>query len=672
MRSLRENILKYGTFVLVFILPLLYYSNRMFPHIYPKTFFFYGSVEILGGFWLYSIITDKSYRLSKKSLIFAIPATLYVLWMTLSTVFAINPELAFWGSIARGTGLLTLYHVLLFMIIVMSLVRKYGITYVYSLMQWFVNGGFILALSVWFGSTGFNLSFKSLMTDAGGGLAGNSSLAGAYFVFIIAFIFCLLFSKSNDTRKKKWNITVLTIILFSPLFLDLHAIFLGKSILGTARGALMGIIVGILTTLALYMTLSKQKTLRFLGIFSIVVGIIVFGFIWNRLVTPNTYLHEKFIEVASGTRFIFWDEAQKAMDERPLFGYGPENYMVAFQTYFNPKMVTQKYNHEGWNDRSYNVYYDTGVSGGYPAILFYGLFLGSILYVIYRKKDSDLFSNLQISVIFGLIFGYILQNLFYFDSVLSLMTLFVLGGIIFAVEIDRKPEKDGKNKFNPTLRNIIACVIFIFIIPVWIYFTYRPSQKVKILSEVIVTKIDKPFDKLLSGSVIGDQWDVSGIAHDAYKGFANDPLKTKNNKVVLPYVQKDLSNMIKYLEEIAKVNKYDYRLYISMIHLYSTDIYLGDKKYDPILAKHMLDLLDHARTLAPTNPEVYWGIAQVNAWAEDFKGIEKAYKEAIALDPTIPISHKLLIQFAEASGNKKLYDEALASAKKNIPDFTLN
>jgi hypothetical protein len=149
MKSVRENILKYGTFVLVFVLPLIYYSYRMFPHIYPKTFFFYGSVEILAGFWLYSIILDKGYRLSKKSLIFIIPTTLYVIWMTLSAIFAINPELAFWGSIARGTGLLTIYHVFLFMFIIMSLVRKYGMSYVYSLMQWFVNGGFVLALSVW-------------------------------------------------------------------------------------------------------------------------------------------------------------------------------------------------------------------------------------------------------------------------------------------------------------------------------------------------------------------------------------------------------------------------------------------------------------------------------------------------------------------------------------------
>jgi hypothetical protein len=52
-------------------------------------------------------------------------------------------------------------------------------------------------------------------------------------------------------------------------------------------------------------------------------------------------------------------------------------------------------------------------------------------------------------------------------------------------------------------------------------------------------------------------------------------------------------------------------------------------------------------------------------------GVIGAYEKGIAIDPTLPISHKLLLQFLQGIGNKKLYTEALLRAQKDIPGFTL-
>ena len=46
-----------------------------------------------------------------------------------------------------------------------------------------------------------------------------------------------------------------------------------------------------------------------------------------------------------------------------------------------------------------------------------------------------------------------------------------------------------------------------------------------------------------------------------------------------------------------------------------------------------------------------------------------SYKKAIDLNPNFSTSHDMLIKFAKDTNNKKLYDEALIQAQKDIPGY---
>ena len=192
MVKILDKILKYGSCLLVFLLPLLCFRVFIFPYITTKFFFFYSITEILSVVWIYTIILDTSYRLSKRQLLYFTPLIIYVLWMTISGFLGANPNFSFWSSLSRGTGLLTLYHCLALSLIISSLVKRNGKNYLNSLMFWFINGGFVLGLSLWFGNEGF----KILLSDSnGGGLIGNSSLAATYLIFVLAFCFFFFFLK---------------------------------------------------------------------------------------------------------------------------------------------------------------------------------------------------------------------------------------------------------------------------------------------------------------------------------------------------------------------------------------------------------------------------------------------------------------------------------------------
>ncbi|MCX6754463.1 MAG: O-antigen ligase family protein [Candidatus Nomurabacteria bacterium] len=666
-----NNVLKYGSLILVLILPIFVLGNVTSIYTSPKTYLFYGVVEILTAFWIYTQVVDISYRLSKKTYLYFLPLFCFIFWMTLAGILAVNTHLSFWSSLGRGTGLLTLYHSLAFALIIASLVKRNGSEYLYKLMNWFISGGFILTLSVWTGDEGFHL-FSFLKNSSGGGLMGNSSLASAYLIFILAFGLFILASKPT-TILNKWLIGItIVLILLSPLFISIYGFFMGYGILGSARGSLIGIIVSIAVAITFYLALSKQKVLRVLGVIGIILGIAIFYFSWIQLVTPNTKLHNKFTEVASGTRFVFWDVAQKSMNEHPYFGYGPENYMIAFQEHFYPKISDNEYGHEGWTDRAHNIYYDTGVSGGYPALIFYFLFIFSILYGLYNLRNNKILNNTQIAILGGFLLGYFFQNLFVFDSLNSIMTLFVLAGIVFVIQDEVTHKKNIIKSANSVTKNSIATILFIVLIISLIFFVIRPAQKdfnyYRVINMPVNVRVYH-FVDLLGGSRIGEDLDIGLIANNLYELYSADPMKLKNDSKLLPLAINDIKGFLDYAEVVLKRNKSDVRLDVGVVYLYNTLNFFTGNPYNETLGNHLFKILEDAQNIAPKNPQIYRAMAQIYVWKNDLNGVADAYKKTISLDPSIVSSHVRLIQFAAIIKDQKLYNEAIIQSEKDIPGF---
>jgi len=667
-----NNILKFCSYFLALILPVFTVTSMYFPFFSSKTFLFYAVVEVMTALWIYALIIDSSYRLSRKTLLYFIPLVGFVLWMSIAGVLAINPSLSFWSSLGRGTGLLTLYHCLAFAFIISSLIKHNGSNYIYKLMNWFVSGGFLLAVSVWFGDEGFKAS--SLLKDAaGGGLMGNSSMAAAYLLFILAFGLFLLSSKKRNISKW-WISTEVTIILFSPLFINILGLFSGSGLLGSARGATLGIVIAVVSAFVLYLAFSKKKLFRIFGIVGVALGIVIFSVGWMQLTNPNTALHQKFIDAASNTRFIFATIAERAIVSRPLFGYGPENYPIVFQQNINPEMLLVKNNVEVWTDRAHSIYYDTLISGGYGAVALYALLLLSIIFAIYKLSRKEDFNHIQLSILGGLVIGYVIQNLFVFDSPLSLMIFFVLAAIVFSANDSLSEEKYVLKSVNPVIKSILGIVLVVVCSTSLIFFVFQPVAKVIAYNTSVNTAINprsEQYDGLMGGSRIGEDWDVGGMAYGIYAYYNTNPVKIKNDKSILPNAILDLKALTKYLETVREKNTTDVRLDTSLVFLYNTLNYFSNNPYDEVLGKHLFSILDSAKTISPQNPGIYWCMAQVYLWKGDYKGVEDTYLKAIAIDPNISDSYILLLKFTRNIGDRQLFESTLKEAQKNIPNFTL-
>lgn len=674
MKSFRENIIKYGILLIVFILPLLVTDVFAFPFISIKTFFFYGVVELLFSFWLYTILIDKSYRLTRKQLLFFIPAVLYIIWMSLSGIFAYNPSLSFWGPIERGTGLLTLYHLLAFSILIVSLINHDGKVSINKLLKYFLFGSFILAISVWLGDEGFNLPYSILQKSTGGGLVGNSSYTAAYFIFSLFFCIYVLFEKEISKGWKVFTSIVLFTILFSPLFINIYGLFVNKGVLGSARGAFLGIIVGIGAILLIYLALSKKKVLKILGIIGIFISIVTFAIGWSSLMKPNSYIHNKFINVASDNRFLFWNIAQKSIDDHPYFGYGPENYMIAFEKNFDVKILDDSHGHEAWSDKSHNIYFDTGVSGGYPAIALYGIFLLSIFYGLYKAHKADRISKVQASILGGMLIGYIFQNLFIFDTPVSLVALFMTLGIVFALQKDSNKEKLHKIKSSIVLNNVVASILTVTFVIAFINFSYLPLKKSREFARVMTLNIDQrptEYMDLLKAPYVGNDWDASFFASNIYVSYRDQIKNLKADESIKSYVDADLTSYLEYLNKLAETNKTDYRLRLSMLHLYSIKLNILITKYSTEEFDHILSIADEAHKLSPRDPQVSWDLGFLKFFQGDLNGALVEYRNAVNLDKTSPVSWKMMLNFLKMIEQQKLYDITLTEAQKNIPDFKM-
>jgi tetratricopeptide (TPR) repeat protein len=168
---------------------------------------------------------------------------------------------------------------------------------------------------------------------------------------------------------------------------------------------------------------------------------------------------------------------------------------------------------------------------------------------------------------------------------------------------------------------------------------------------------------------MGEDWDIGGLGYDAYREYAESAVVYRTDPKILPYILKDLTSILAYLDEVALENTTDNRLAMTRVYLYNTLLYFSPNP-DPLLMNQIVAIIGESQKLSPTNPNSYWSLAQVRVWQGDFTGAEKAYKDAVALDPYLPASHRLLVQFAKIIGNERLYQESLADAKKYLPEFT--
>ncbi len=435
--------LKIITFIGIYgglLMPLMFIPVVIFPFVFSKLIFFQVLIGLTFPAYLALAWACPEYRPRKSILYFAFIA--YFVALLFSVIFAADPLRAWWGNQERMNGLFTLLHLFAWLTMTVSLVKTWP--------QWRNILNYLTILGAFMGIVALlQKPFPNLlMFPAGprvGGLLDNPIYQGAYQLFILFFI-VLLWLKTKSRGWKTWYV-IATIISMSAMFA------------AGSRGPFMGLMFGAVVSAIAVGVMYKNTKVRAALFGSIGLAAVIYLAIVTVGVKTATFQSlqtayptaTRIFSLQTGTagRFIAWDIAWQAFLERPLTGYGLDNFHIAFNKYYNPNSLRSGY-YETWFDRAHNTVMDvfsmTGILG---FLTFAGIWIGMYYTVISarRKKYLDIPTT---AVLLGLPAGYFLQNIFVFDHPAAFSMSYLLYALIicsgFAVFAGHEEKVAGKNK----------------------------------------------------------------------------------------------------------------------------------------------------------------------------------------------------------------------------------
>lgn len=642
-----EKTLSFLALTALFLTPLAFFSGRLFPFITSKTFFFMGFAELCFFLWVYVIATVPEYRLSKKQLQwFLIPGALLVT-LTISALMAPNQNMAFWSSFERGTGLIFLYHCFAFSFVIASLVRVHGQEFFSKVLQVVFYSGIIVALSTFISAHVINIPSLFLLgkTDSAD-LFGNSSHSAAYLLFSLFLGCVLVFHQYRKKRSLFWILLGMGIIFLSPL-------------LDHARAVLGGIVVGAFVSVCIWLIIKQGKRMhRIAG--SVMLGLILIGTasVSILVLKPTTRLHQAFIAATTDSRFIFWDTAIQGIKERPVLGWGPENYGVVFTKYFNPKILEPGSTYEVWVDKIHNIVLESFVSGGFIGGILYLGFFGLLIFTpfyLYKRKKLEASDT---AVFVGLAFAYLLQGMVFFDTVVAYIVLFSLFGLLSGsvpTALGGQTLSTTQTRVTDTSTKITIVILCVAgFVGCWFYFVHQPVRKAHAI--VTMFSVTSPtganFNMLTEMTPMGEGSEIGFIATTLMKAYrANTDLILKNPDLIKA-THAEIMSFLEQADKASGVAANHGRLWLTSAEMMVFDIMITEHTDDQSAIDRTLSYLEKIKALSPGNPRVYWIYGQLYVTIGDYAKAKTAFQTAYDIDPKIPTSQQYLTVFEKTFGKK--------------------
>ena len=249
----------------------------------------------------------------------------------------------------------------------------------------------------------------------------------------------LVFKDSSVMRKIS---SAIILVLFLITFLIEKSIgngFVSSNLSGAIVGVNAGILV-FLICLAFSSDAFARKVSRIiLGIIAVVAviaGFIGFRYIQNYNVPEARLLQISASDATAQTRFWVWNEAWKGFLERPLLGWGPENFTPVFDKFFNPQFYVPGQNSETWFDRAHSVFFDYLVETGILGLLSYLAIFFTFYWEFIKKTYKNVLNNehagqhrtliaLRDGLIFVMPIAYLVQGVAIFDVLPMYLCLFL-------------------------------------------------------------------------------------------------------------------------------------------------------------------------------------------------------------------------------------------------------
>lgn len=586
-QHLLKRVIQWGAALILFV-PLLVNGRFLFPYIHLKnaSFRLLMSVLIVAAVWL---VLERGYIRGKKNLLLYALGIFFVV-MTLATIFGYQPYWSFWSNYERMEGWITITMLVVYVWLLIqvfetkrewvwllrtSLLAAVGVSF-YGLLQiWGVQNSWILPAS--------SIRISSTI--------GNPAFFASYLMFNLFFAGLLYY-----LDKVKWWRVVYALVAFFYIIMIYNT--------GT-RGPIVGLAASAFVMGILYWFKAGKKARLIIA--SGLVLIILFGsFLYVERQSDWIKKYHAFDRIANISltdsttkdRLLTWRTSFKSFMDRPVLGWGPDNYRYGFNKYYNPNLEEQ------WFDRAHSVIFDYLNAGGALGLASYLLVLLTAVYYLWRYRQQDY--GLSV-IVLGLLTAYFFQNLFVFDTLNTYLPLFLTLALVAYLANQDKEEDEINWQVKGSwqaLKMIILGVLILAVI-IWDYQAIiKPAQANITAIEAYKNTIVNPakaleyFNQALSYNTYGSREITLQLV-----SFSLNVLQ--NSNVALDMKHEIFAAADKAARQVLEVDPADIQMRLLLANLYQRYV-----TFDGSFIDKSRQLLEPHLSDSPDRLELYYSLAQ--------------------------------------------------------------
>ena len=180
-------------------------------------------------------------------------------------------------------------------------------------------------------------------------------------------------------------------------------------------------------------------------------------------------------EDLAGTRLSVWKTTIKAIKEKPFLGWGPENFHIGFEKYFDPTLPPSL--QRLWWDRPHNIFLEIWVNSGIFALIFYLAFWILLFWQLQtlKNKGADIKTSYWAHGLQAMFLAYLVDLFFNFESFAThLISFFFIGYALYLLFLDK-----GRRIISPPARQLailkpVSAALFLIIILFFWFWNLSP------------------------------------------------------------------------------------------------------------------------------------------------------------------------------------------------------
>ena len=453
--------------LLVLFMPLVVTSSTLFPFIVGKAIFARSTIEVTFASWLVLLFLAPEFRPKRSWILIA-----FGVWLAASVIAGysgVSLQRSLWSTYERMQGIIDLAHWIGFILVAGTVFR--------TLNDWKWLLSINLGVSMFASLLGLGQNFEifnSSILGAPGRISstlGNATYVGAYTMVntftalgMIAHFWArsepeekveiapTSASRASRRRRRRgararsqatefdW-LPYLRVFWGVAVFVNLWALWQS----GT-RGALLGLGSGIVLFALIYAVWVNVDIIR--KISYAIMGLVII-FLVLFIVARTTSVLDPVIDTSSTLKRISTIDTNdlsikgritsisagfQGYLEKPIFGWGPENYLIAWGRYFDADSGVQER-----FDQAHNKLVEELTTKGTVGIVTYLAIWVAMIWVFVRAVNRRTGTEQAFVVLVGAaLAAFFVQNLFLFDSPVTVLQFALLASFFISEEMNQR------------------------------------------------------------------------------------------------------------------------------------------------------------------------------------------------------------------------------------------